>query len=129
MSDFFLYKKETDKPHFVLVVEDRVWNIPFTADIEPGKGRIAIEASPSDADGGEIVESGSVIFKRKDGGKMECVFHGSMGSFMNGDFVFVLPSWGRHTEKRLWVVIKSGKKVTEDSADDKTHSHVATQKQ
>ena len=135
MKDFFLYKKETEKPHYVLVAGDRVWLIPFTAEVEPGKGRMAIESSPEEAaatsEPSELVESGKVAFSREDGGKIECVFYGAAGSFMNGEFVFVLPSWGRHTERRLWIVIKSksqGEPPGEES-DDKTHSDVETQRQ
>lgn len=135
MKDFFLYKKETEKPHYVLTVEDKVWLIPFTAEIEPGRGRMAIESTPeeaaTDSEPSELVESGKAVFSREDGGKIECVFYGGGDSFMNGGFVFVLPSWGRHTEKRLWIVIKSksqGEIPGEDNGD-KAHSDVETQKQ
>ncbi|MCY4046974.1 MAG: hypothetical protein OXF42_02535 [Candidatus Dadabacteria bacterium] len=135
MKDFFLYKKETEKPHYVLIAGDRVWLIPFTADIEPGKGRMAIESSREEAavnsEPTELVESGKVAFSKEDGGKIECVFYGSGGSFMNGGFVFVLPSWGRHTQRRLWVVIKSKSngETPGEETDDKTHSDVETQRQ
>lgn len=113
MRKFFLYKKETEKPHFVFVVGKRAWIIPFLDPIEPAKKRLAVEVAPDEAgitrpfcsaDG--LIESGEIVFNSETGGKLDFTVLKSSGSFMSGDFVFILPSWGRQTKRKLWVIIK-----------------------
>ncbi len=118
MTKFFLYKKETEKPHLVLFVGERAWIIPFLDPFKPREKRLAVEICP-DADvktrplcsSPDLVESGNVLINIESKGKVDFTVSGGSGRFIRGNFVFILPSWGRNTRRRLWFFVKSLKEA------------------
>ncbi len=116
MEKFFLYKKEAEKPYFVLIVGEKAWLVAFSAPFEPMKKRLAVEISPEDEgitrpfdSAAGLIESGEVVFNREGGAKIDFTVLSSSGSLMSGNFVFIVPSWGKRTKRRLWVIVKSRK--------------------
>lgn len=116
MEDFFLYKKETEKPHFVLIIGSRAWIVPFLDPFEAAKKRLAVEVKPDEAgvarpfdSAADLIEKGRVVVNNRGEGKIDFTVRETSGAAMSGDFVLVLPSWGGKTKRRLWLLIKSEK--------------------
>ncbi|QMU56434.1 MAG: hypothetical protein GKS04_04660 [Candidatus Mycalebacterium zealandia] len=116
MENFFLYKKETEKPHFILIIGSRAWIVPFLDPFEAAKKRFAVEVSPDEAgiakpfdSAADLIEKGRVVVNRGGDGKIDFTVRETSGAVMSGGFVFVLPSWGIRTKRRLWLLVKSGK--------------------
>ncbi len=131
MRKFFLYKKETEKPCFVLTIGERGWIIPFLHPFETAKRRLAVEFSPDEAQAlrpavsnSDLIESGEVVVNSESGGRIDFTVNKSSGPLMGGNFVFVLPSWGRNTKRRLWIIVKSRKEKLKGGKNDKAHSYV-----
>ncbi|WP_462137255.1 hypothetical protein [Candidatus Mycalebacterium sp.] len=113
---FFLYKKDAEKPHFVLIIGSRGWIVPFLDPFEAAKKRLAVEVKPDEAgitrpfdSAADLVEKGRVVMNKGGDGKIDFTVRETSGVVMSGDFVFILPSWGRRTKRRLWLLVKSGK--------------------
>ncbi len=119
MEKFLLYEKKTEKPHFFLIIGKRAWIVPFPVPFEAGKRRLAIEAvpdaggEPQPASGLDFVESGRVVINNEREGKFGFTVVSNTGSVITGNFVFILPSWGRNTKRRLWLLVKSKKQQGE----------------
>ncbi|MGI9558584.1 MAG: hypothetical protein ACR2NQ_02800 [Thermodesulfobacteriota bacterium] len=109
MNKFSLYKKEAEKPHFVLTACGRAWIVPFLQPFEETKKRLAIEIPSAAASGfaDNPLESGDIVVNTNKKGKFDFT---ASGKIMNGRFVFVLQSWGRRTKKPLWLMVKSSSK-------------------
>ncbi len=119
---FLIHKHNTERPHFGLKLEFggfmKSWILPNRI---PGEGRvktIGIEmkerafdpdlfmSAVDDQYGiGEAVVWDSGPYDIVTNGKEKIILD-AMGERFKGRFVFIVPSWGRWTSKRLWVLIK-----------------------
>lgn len=120
---FLIQKHHTEHPHFDLKLEFggsiKSWILPNRIPGEGGFKTIGIEMKESAFDSdvflsavndhygigeAEVWDSGhyDIVAKGK-----EKIIIDVMGERFKGRFVFVVPSWGRWTGKRLWVLIKT----------------------
>jgi DNA ligase D-like protein (predicted 3'-phosphoesterase) len=119
---FLIQKHHTDHPHFDLKMEFgdsmKSWMLPNRIPSEGSVKALAIElmdcafnsdvfiAAIDDQYGmgeAELWDTGhyDIITIRNEKIELD-----AMGERFRGRFVFIVPSWGRWTAKRLWVVIK-----------------------
>jgi bifunctional non-homologous end joining protein LigD len=119
---FLIQKHHTDRPHFDLKMEFgdsmKSWMLPNRIPSEGSVKALAIElmdcafnsdvfiAAIDDQYGmgeAELWDTGhyDIITIRNEKIELD-----AMGERFRGRFVFIVPSWGRWTAKRLWVVIK-----------------------
>ncbi len=130
MSDYYcLNFVKASKPYYLLELTIsgslRQWTIPSRENLGLGnKKRIAFESCPEGLNTGnkgngngdrrkhEIVQldTGRLIVISEHKNKMEFDIpeHGNTDFF--GRYVFLVPSWGRNTYKKTWVLIPTEKK-------------------
>lgn len=119
---FLILKHRTDHPHFDLKLEfgDLVksWILPNRIP-EDGVKSLAIENN-EDAFNQDVFtkamddQYGTGESELWDSGYYDILLHknekitlNAMGELFRGRFIFVVPSWGRWTSRRLWIVIKT----------------------
>jgi len=120
---FIIHKHKTTNPHYDLRIEIegilKSWIIPKTLPAEINEKRLAIEDEDQDPgivetkgvinDGygigeAELWDSGTYELREK--GSSKIVFE-TQGVKFYGRFVLLLPSWGKLSKKRLWVLFAS----------------------
>jgi bifunctional non-homologous end joining protein LigD len=120
---FIIHKHHTSHPHYDLIIDTggilKSWVIPKSLPTVTKEKRLAIQDKDmesgiihtkgviNDAYGvgeAEIWDSGSYELREKRNSKI--VFE-TQGSKFYGRFVLLLPSWGKFSKKRLWVLFAS----------------------
>lgn len=126
MSEFYLYSLETTKPYNILVLKsgERTgsWLLSARENLDfRNQNRIAFETDltiPDDPDTPDIeitlngkkvkmslIEKGELSLKSDSNNKLEFGLTSDEDSTIRGDFVFMVPSWGRNTFRKIWVLI------------------------
>lgn len=127
MSDtFYLYINNDSKPQYFLVLETpevkKCWMIPARKDLNLREfTRIATETDPpacvhndtvmyegktgTEDLGKVLVQKGNFILKYAAGNKLEFCIPRKTGSILHGRYVFLVPSWGRNTHRKVWTLI------------------------
>lgn len=130
MSDnYCLYLIKAPKPYYLLELNikgvSRQWVIPSREHLGLGnKKRIAFETGSGKlnkpgrkneyTDHGEYelvhLGRGNLIILNENKYKLEFEIPGKTKSDFYGRYVFLVPSWGRNTQKKSWVLIPTEKK-------------------
>lgn len=118
MYKFYLVKKNSSKPHFILLLQfnntQKSWILPFTKPFKLGQKRIAVESDLKSIwlknienllkdRNLEFLDSGSISVEFKSQKKI--VFNADGKTVFKGKFILLIPSWGLWTTKKLWVLI------------------------
>jgi len=120
---FLILKHRTDHPHFDLKLEFgdlmKSWILPSRIPGECGVKSLAIENNDDAFNQDVFVKAmddryGSGGAELWDRGYYEILFNrnekitlNARGELFRGRFIFIVPSWGRWTGRRLWIVIKT----------------------
>lgn len=120
---FFILRHDTDHPHYDLRLEFeeniKSWILPNRIPIKVNEKALAIEEKEE-----ELKLNGSTNFLKDkygtgnlellDGGyfkiierKSDRMVFEAKGDLFEGNFVFIVPSWGRSSKQRVWVLFKT----------------------
>lgn len=118
-SSFVLKRHRTNNPHYDLIFNVgsgfKVWIFPNRLPSISGQKALAIESEEAigvsetevrDEYGigdTEVIDMGDCYIKGIKESKIEFEANGNL---LEGNFIFLVPGWGRFSKKRQWVLIK-----------------------
>ncbi len=122
-SRFLIQKHHTEIPHFDLRLELgevlKSWVLPKRIPYAVNEKRLAIEDAEVELNAVinmetihdqygvgrvELLDSGSYTVIEE---KREKIIFDATGNHFCGRFVFLVPSWGRKTKRKLWTLLKT----------------------
>lgn len=114
MCSFYFIKKQGENLHYILKLQGKglkkTWLIPYGIQVNPGSRRIAIEQASDYKVDWEIIGDKGFSYKGPINiihlSKSKIIFQSDQHSVFHGKFVLRIPSWGRLTKKKIWVLIQ-----------------------
>ena len=114
MCSFYFIKKQVKNPYYILTLRgkglEKTWLIPYGSQISPGSKRIALEQNGNYKVDNEINRDRAICHKGPINiiqlNKSKIIFQSEKHEVFKGKFVLRIPSWGRLTKKKIWVLIQ-----------------------
>ena len=114
MYKIFLFKTTDEKPKYFFSIKNdnfqKTWLIPYQAPIKRGSKRIAIEQNnfpdyPLEQNKSRFKEFYEGTLEIDYISKSKIIFISDQIEEFKGKYVIRVPSWGRLTTKKIWVLI------------------------
>lgn len=110
MDNIKIFNYPVDKPALLIVLsingEKKIWIFYNSPELDNTRNRLAFELSPETLGNEkelELCEEGKLTVDYCKKKKIKFTLNGLDN--LSGSYIFYIPSWGYHTDKKIWVLI------------------------